>query len=121
MKGSEQLTGGRFVVQPNGNLQIADVSLVDAGAYTCTAKSRLGYAEAVGTLIVRRKTMIVTKPLDMMVWYMREAKFTCTATTDPEVSRLIYDSLLHYHVMRYLLFRSLVSMFCEIVNMSDFF
>lgn len=83
-KGIEQLTGGRFLVQSDGSLQISDVSLVDAGLYTCTATSRLGYAEATGSLIVRRRTRIVTKPLDMMVWYTTEAKFTCTATTDPE-------------------------------------
>ena len=84
LKGAEQLTGGRFVVQPDGSLEISDVSLVDAGTYTCMATSRLGVAEATGTLIVRRQTMIVTRPLDMMVWYTTEAKFTCTATTDPE-------------------------------------
>ena len=30
------------------------------------------------------KTVIVTPPMDMMVYYKTEAKFTCTATTDPE-------------------------------------
>jgi len=30
-----------------------DLSLVDAGTYTCTATNRLGYIEAVGTLLVR--------------------------------------------------------------------
>ena len=30
------------------------------------------------------KTVIVTPPMDMMVYYQTEAKFTCTATTDPE-------------------------------------
>jgi len=91
-KGNEQLTGGKFIVQDDGSLQITDVSLVDAGAYTCTASSRLGYTEATGTLIVRRKTTIVTKPLDMMVWYTTEAKFTCTATTDPdEVQNLVIN------------------------------
>ena len=87
IKAGDQLTGGRFVVQPDGALKILDVSLVDAGAYTCTATSRLGFAEATGTLIVRRKTTIVTRPLDMMVWYTTEAKFTCTATTDPDEAR----------------------------------
>lgn len=83
-KGDEQLTGGRFQVMDNGALQITDVSLVDAGAYTCTASSRLGYAEATGNLVVRRRTTIITAPLDMMVYEGTEAKFTCTATTDPE-------------------------------------
>jgi len=32
-----------------------DLSLVDAGTYTCMATNRLGRAEAVGTLLVRSK------------------------------------------------------------------
>jgi len=84
MKEDEQLTGGRYTVMPDGNLQIVDVSLVDAGTYTCTAENRLDKAEAVGTLIVRRKTLIVTPPLDMMIPEGMEAKFTCTGTTDPD-------------------------------------
>ena len=30
------------------------------------------------------KTLIQTKPLDIMIYEGTEAKFTCTATTDPE-------------------------------------
>ena len=37
-----------------------DLSLVDAGAYTCSAKNPHGVAEASGFLIVRRKL-----PLDI--------------------------------------------------------
>lgn len=83
-KGDEQLTGGRYRVLEDGNLEISDLSLVDGGTYTCTATNRLGYIEAVGTLLVRRKTQIVTAPMDMMIPEGMEAKFTCTGTTDPE-------------------------------------
>lgn len=83
-KGQEQLTGGRFKVMDEGHLQIEDVSLVDAGMYTCTATNKLGTASATGTLVVRRKTLIQTEPLDIMIYEGTEAKFTCTATTDPE-------------------------------------
>lgn len=101
-KGTEQLTGGRFEVQPNGNLKITDLSLVDAGTYTCTAKNMYGVAEASGFLIVRRRTKIVTHPMDMMVHYEKEAKFRCTATTDPEeIENLVinwkkHDTLIDY-------------------------
>ena len=87
VKAGDQLTGGRFLVQPDGSLKILDVSLVDGGAYTCTATNRLGLAEATGTLIVRRKTTIVTRPLDLTVRCNTEAKFICMATTDPDEAR----------------------------------
>ena len=35
-------------------------------------------------MIVRRRTQIKIPPLDVMVFAGAEAKFTCTATTDPE-------------------------------------
>ncbi len=54
-KGSEQLTGGRFRVTDEGHLEIKDVSLVDAGTYTCTASNQHGSDTATGVLIVRRE------------------------------------------------------------------
>ena len=54
-KGSEQLTGGRFKVLDEGHLQIDDVSLVDAGTYTCTASNEHGSDTATGVLVVRRE------------------------------------------------------------------
>lgn len=83
-KGNEQLTGGRFQVMPEGHLRITDVSLVDAGTYTCTAINKFGNDTREGNFIVRRKTQIQTQPRDVMVYENTEAKFTCTATTDPE-------------------------------------
>jgi len=84
LKGSEQLTGGHFTVMPEGHLQITEVSLVDAGTYTCNATNKWGTTAATGSLIVRRRTKIQMAPQDVMVYENSEAKFTCTATTDPE-------------------------------------
>lgn len=57
---------------------------MDAGTYTCSATNKFGSVSATGSLIVRRRTLIKTPPLDVMVFAGTEAKFTCTATTDPE-------------------------------------
>ena len=55
-KGSgEQLTGGRYKIFSDGNLQIDDISLVDAGEYSCTATNRIDSVMARGNIIVRRK------------------------------------------------------------------
>ena len=51
----EQLTGGRYWVHTDGNLEIEDISLVDAGMYFCTASNRIDTVTANGELIVRRK------------------------------------------------------------------
>jgi len=83
-KSGEQLTGGRFSVTADGHLQIAELSLVDAGSYTCSATNKFGSVSATGSLVVRRKTIIQMEPVDVMVFEGTEAKFTCTASTDPE-------------------------------------
>ncbi|CAH1783792.1 unnamed protein product [Owenia fusiformis] len=83
-RGNMQLTGGRYTTLPDGHLNITDVSAVDAGIYSCTATNKFGSAHANGSLIVRRRTLIRTAPLDITVPVGTEAKFTCTATTDPE-------------------------------------
>ena len=51
---SEYLLSLIFIV-----LYFQDLSLVDAGAYTCTATSRLGTVEATGFLIVRSEGKII--------------------------------------------------------------
>jgi len=91
-KGEEQLTGGRFRVLEDGHLEITDVSLVDAGYYECYAENEYGNDTATGALVVRRRTRIQTEPLDVQVYEGTEAKFTCTASTDPEeVKNLVID------------------------------
>ena len=48
-----ELTGGRYKVQTNGDLEIIDVGFADAGEYTCYATNKFGSKEANGTLIVK--------------------------------------------------------------------
>ena len=50
----------------------------------CQAENRYGKEDAKGILLVRRKTQIEQKPLDLEVYAGLDAKFTCSGTTDPE-------------------------------------
>ncbi|KAK6177079.1 hypothetical protein SNE40_015257 [Patella caerulea] len=80
----QQITDGRYVIQPNGDLLIQNVTLSDTGNYTCVAESRLGKETASGMLSVKLKTSIEQGPLDLEVNAGHEATFTCSATTDPD-------------------------------------
>ncbi|ESP02510.1 hypothetical protein LOTGIDRAFT_138283 [Lottia gigantea] len=80
----QQITGGRYVTQLNGDLLIKQVVLSDAGVYMCEVENSYGKANATGTLSVRRKTLIEQAPLDLEVNAGTDAKFTCSGTTDPE-------------------------------------
>ncbi|XP_055958104.1 neuroglian isoform X1 [Patella vulgata] len=80
----QQITGGRYITQLNGDLLIQNVVLSDAGNYLCLAENRYGKNNATGRLTVRRKTLIEQEPLDLEVIAGNDAKFTCSGTTDPE-------------------------------------
>lgn len=60
------------------------------------------YLTAYFQLFSSGRTKIVTHPMDMMVHYEKEAKFRCTATTDPEeIENLVinwkkHDTLIDY-------------------------
>ncbi|XP_012943169.1 neuroglian isoform X3 [Aplysia californica] len=83
-KNSEQITGGRYEILPNGHLQIRSVVLADAGHYRCQAQNRFNSTSAEGSLVVRRKTQIEQRPGDLEVNAGKDGKFTCSGTTDPE-------------------------------------
>ncbi|XP_052088783.1 neuroglian-like [Mytilus californianus] len=83
-KGTQQITGGRYQTQTNGDLFISNIVLSDAGNFTCVAENEEGSATDWGVLIVRRKTTIEQKPGDLENMAGTEAKFTCSGTTDFE-------------------------------------
>ncbi|XP_059166690.1 neuroglian-like isoform X2 [Physella acuta] len=83
-KDTDRITGGRYLTLKNGDLFIKSVVLSDAGRYRCHAENRYNQTYAEGTLIVRRKTRIEQEPFDLEVMAGKDAKFTCSATTDPE-------------------------------------
>ncbi|XP_052085471.1 neuroglian-like isoform X2 [Mytilus californianus] len=83
-KGTQQITGGRYQIQTNGDLFISNIVLSDAGNFTCVAENAEGSATDWGVLIVRRKTRIEQKPGDLENTANTDAKFTCSGTTDFE-------------------------------------
>ncbi|XP_071147603.1 neuroglian-like isoform X2 [Mytilus edulis] len=88
-RGSQQITGGRYQIQPNGDLLIQNVVLSDAGNFTCEARNNEGWDSDWGVMIVRRSTRIEQRPKDLEVFAGTDAKFTCSGTTDfEEVSKL---------------------------------
>ena len=46
------LSGGRFRILPNGNLEIKNVTTLDSSLYTCVVTNRLGRASRSGRLKV---------------------------------------------------------------------
>lgn len=80
-----ELTGGRYKVQENGDLQITDVGFADAGDYTCFAQNKFGTKDANGTLIVREHTRITDEPQDYEVAAGIPATFRCNAVSDSEL------------------------------------
>ncbi|XP_036370304.1 neuroglian isoform X2 [Octopus sinensis] len=88
-KDNKQITGGRYRTLSDGNLNIKNLVVADAGIFRCTASNKYGKVSATRTLIVRRKTRIEQRPFNLEANEGRDAKFTCAGTTDPmEVENL---------------------------------
>ncbi|CAI9743334.1 hemicentin-1-like isoform X2 [Octopus vulgaris] len=88
-KDDKQMTGDRYHILRNGNLNIKNLDLTDAGVYHCYASNKYGMVSAMRTLIVRRKTKIEPSAFDRRVKEGRAVTLPCAATTDPmEVDNL---------------------------------
>uniref|UniRef100_A0A4W2DYC3 Uncharacterized protein n=1 Tax=Bos indicus x Bos taurus TaxID=30522 RepID=A0A4W2DYC3_BOBOX len=90
-RGSHILASGsvripRFMLLESGGLQIAPVSIQDAGSYTCHAANSEGSLDASATLTVWNRTSIVTPPEDLVVIKGTTATLHCGATHDPRIS-----------------------------------
>jgi neuronal cell adhesion protein len=53
LRNNQELTGGRFRLLDSGDLEIREVSFVDAGEYICDARNKFGNSSAGGTLVVK--------------------------------------------------------------------
>lgn len=53
VRAGRELTGGRYTVLDNGDLEIQDVQFNDEGEYTCYASNKFGNVEASGSLRVK--------------------------------------------------------------------
>ncbi|KAK2722794.1 hypothetical protein QYM36_003103 [Artemia franciscana] len=102
-----ELTGGRYKVMEDGNLEIRansfkvfladlkrtflptstwDVTFSDAGAYSCFALNKFGSIDATGNLVVKERTRIVDEPEDYEVAAGSTATFRCTAISDSSLT-----------------------------------
>ncbi|XP_036370266.1 hemicentin-1-like isoform X2 [Octopus sinensis] len=89
MKDNKQMTGDRYHILRNGNLNIKNLDLTDTGVYHCYASNKYGMVSATRNLIVRRKTKIEPSAFDRRVKEGRAVTLPCAATTDPmEVDNL---------------------------------
>lgn len=89
LKNNQELTGGRYKVLDNGDLEIRDVRFADAGEYLCDARNKFGNDTAGGTLVVKEHTKIVDKPEDYEVAAGTTATFRCSAVKDPTLTLTI--------------------------------
>ncbi|KAL7059988.1 hypothetical protein AAHC03_09230 [Spirometra sp. Aus1] len=89
-KDGRPINGGRYQIQPNGDLAIEAVASTDSGDYECTATNPFGVTKASGHLTVRRRTRVTLAPIETWVYEGQLVKFVCTAETDPmEVDNLV--------------------------------
>ncbi|KAH8344677.1 hypothetical protein KR067_003077 [Drosophila pandora] len=82
LRGSNWLTGGRYNVQANGDLEIQDVTFSDAGKYTCYAENKFGNKSADGSLVVKEHTRITQEPQNYEVAAGQSATFRCNEAHD---------------------------------------
>ncbi|EDW51334.1 GM21680 [Drosophila sechellia] len=82
LRASNWLTGGRYNVQANGDLEIQDVTFSDAGKYTCYAQNKFGEIQADGSLVVKEHTRITQEPQNYEVAAGQSATFRCNEAHD---------------------------------------
>lgn len=85
IRNGQELTGGRYNIQENGDLIIKKVQFADAGEYICHAQNKFGTKEANGTLVVYEHTKITEEPIDYEVVAGTLATFRCNAQSDPSL------------------------------------
>lgn len=86
----KELTGGRYIVQDNGDLHISSVQFDDSGHYTCYAENKLGNTSASAKLDVKSHTYITDGPEDYEVEAGTPATFRCNAVSDASLNLEIF-------------------------------
>ena len=81
----DELTGGRYTITSEGDLQIMDVKFFDAGDYLCNATNKFGWQSAKGSLVVKEHTRITAGPQDYEVEAGDTATFRCNAVYDSDL------------------------------------
>ena len=82
MRNNQLVTGGRFLIKPDGSLYLSASTVADSGIYECIAKNVYGNATAKGLLSVKQKTILQTKPDNQEMRVGSYVTFRCTAKTD---------------------------------------
>ena len=67
IRNGQELTGGRYRILPEGDLEIQNVIFADAGIFTCHAENKFDKVEASATLTVKEHTRITDEPEDYEV------------------------------------------------------
>ncbi|KAI4487248.1 hypothetical protein M0804_005397 [Polistes exclamans] len=88
-RNGQELTGGRYKIMDNGDLEIENIIFIDAGSYTCHASNKLGTVEASANLVVKERTKITDEPEDYEVAAGSTATFRCNAVTDSSLTLTI--------------------------------
>ncbi|CAB0005124.1 unnamed protein product [Nesidiocoris tenuis] len=84
-----ELTGGRYTILPQGDLEIKEINFLDAGVYDCHAANKLGSQSRSATLQVKEHTRITEKPEDYEVAEGSTATFRCNAVSDSSLNLTI--------------------------------
>ncbi|XP_044013518.1 neuroglian isoform X1 [Aphidius gifuensis] len=82
IRNGQELTGGRYITQDNGDLNIEKVIFLDAGEYTCHASNKFGEVKEKAVLTVKEKTKITDEPENYEVAAGAQATFRCNAVAD---------------------------------------
>ena len=73
----------------DGSLIIRDALISDTGVYLCNATNKFGSDVRNGTVNVKRKTQIQTKPTKQDIRRGSTASFRCRATSDSSLTQQI--------------------------------
>jgi len=89
MHGGQELTGGRYIIHENGDLEIRSALFSDNGHYQCAATNTFGEARSgtdVGFVKVFERTRISAHPTDSDVPAGQSAIFRCNANADSNLT-----------------------------------
>uniref|UniRef100_A0A6G1SAQ6 Neuroglian n=1 Tax=Aceria tosichella TaxID=561515 RepID=A0A6G1SAQ6_9ACAR len=85
-----ELSGGRYKVLDNGDLQIEYVMPNDQGTYQCKASNKFAEISREGELHVKMRTTILQKPESIEIPAGRMAVLRCNAESDPSLHQDVH-------------------------------